>query len=173
MSEPLPWALDWPWCQDIGTRYLGMSPTPKATLSPIFRFLTQIGSKRVSFHIPKHAKQVVVLFNRKRLEAALVQMTGTLGVMVGMPSHRMCVRQPAKEPRHLILVLGTYHEVPMIGHHTVSKDRQLFSFECFDQNAVKRFVVLRFLEQGEPSDGPVEDVKATSRGTNSRTAWHR
>ena len=62
MSEPLPWAFDWPCCQDIGTRYLGMSPKPQATPSPIFRFLTQIGLQHVSFHVPKHAKQVVVLF---------------------------------------------------------------------------------------------------------------
>jgi hypothetical protein len=123
MGEPLSRAFDWPRRQNIRTSYLGMTATPKTTPSPVFCLLAQIGSKRVPFHISKHAKQVIFLFDRKRLKAALVQMTGSFGVMVRMPSHCMGVGQPAKKSRHLIFVLGAYNEVPVIGHYAVSKDR--------------------------------------------------
>ena len=90
---------------------------------------------------------MVVLLDRKRLEASLIEMPRTLRSIVGVPAHRVRVGQPTKEIGQLPVRHRADDKVPMIGHHTVRKNRQRMASEGFLQNPFEGFVVLRLLQQ--------------------------
>ena len=77
-----------------------LSP-PQTAEGPVFCSLTQTGSQRIPLDISHHVQQVLILLNGKRLEAALVEVAGSLGAVMGVPPHGVRVRQPAEEVREL------------------------------------------------------------------------
>ena len=77
-----------------------------------------------------------VVFHRKRLEPALVQMARAFGVMVRMPPHGVRVRQPTKKGRELGVCLRPDHKMPVIGHHSVGKNGQRLPLDRLDRKSV-------------------------------------
>jgi site-specific DNA recombinase len=56
------------------------------------------------------------------LESTLVDMSGTGGMIVGVPAHAVRVRQPAAEVAQLAVALRPKHEMPVVGHQHKAKD---------------------------------------------------
>ena len=100
-------------------------------------------------------------------------MTGSLGMVMGVPTHGRFVGQPAEELGDLVLGCRPDNEVPMIGHQAVGKDRQPLSDAGLGHHPLKRLVVPRFLEQRESGHRSVEDVEADSRRTDTGSTRHR
>lgn len=71
---------------------------------------------------------MIVVFDGKRLEAPLIKMTGPGRVIMGVPAHRVRVREAAEESSQLAVASGTQDEMPMIGHYAVREkiDGELF-----------------------------------------------
>ena len=67
---------------------------------------------------------MLIFRNGKRLESSLVEVAGSLGVVMGVPAHGVRVRQPAEEVRELRVGLGPYEQVPVIWHDRVREDGQ-------------------------------------------------
>ena len=63
-----------------------------------------------------------IFFDWERLESALVKMSGSLSMVMRVPTHGVRMRQPAKEFGHLCIGLGLNDEVPVVRHHAVSVD---------------------------------------------------
>lgn len=93
-------------------------------------------------------------------------------MMMRMPTHGMCVRQPTEELRQLIIRRGLDDEMPMIWHHRVGANGERLALVRFGQDAFKRIEVLGFFEQRQASDRAIQHVEASTSGTNSGAAWH-
>ncbi len=77
---------------------------------------------------------MVALFDRKRLEATWIEMASSTGSMMGMPAHSVGMRKPTKECGDLIIGFTTDNKMPMVCHHTISKQVQWHSLCGFLQN---------------------------------------
>ena len=64
-----------------------VSRPPRAAESPVFCLFAQISPHWIAFHVPQHGIKVIVLFNRKRFEASLVEMPRPFRVVMSMPPH--------------------------------------------------------------------------------------
>ncbi len=81
----------------------------------------------------------------KRASPLVEMMTGSLGMVMGVPTHGRCVGQPAEELGDLVLGCRPDNEVPMIGHQAVGKDRQPLSDVGLGNHPFKRLPVPEFL----------------------------
>ena len=62
---------------------------------------------------------MVVFFNGKRFEPALVEMAAAGRVAMGVPALGMRVREPAQKLGELAVGLGPKHEMPVVGHQAI------------------------------------------------------
>ena len=91
---------------------------------------------------------------------------------MGVPPHRMRVRQPPEKIGELRIRLRTDDEVPVIRHHGVRENRQGLSLERLFQNAIEGFIVFLLLKQRQPSHSAVKHVEANISGANTRSSGH-
>jgi hypothetical protein len=66
---------------------------PTASPTPLPRVLNQVRSARIPLHITQQRVKMVVAFDGKTLEACLVEVACSGGVMVRVPTHRVRMRQ--------------------------------------------------------------------------------
>ncbi len=135
--------------------------------------LAKIRTERVAFHVTQNRQQVFVLFDRKRLESPLVQVSRAFRVVMRVPAHRMRVREPPEKIGYVEFCCRPDHKMPMIGHHAIREDGQRYTLEGFPQHSLERLVVFWFLEQRKSRDRAVQDVKANTVWTNAWSTWHR
>lgn len=146
--------------------------SPATAKPPIFCQHGQVGPHRITLDIAKHGTQMIVLFDRKRLESTLVEMSRALRLVMCMPAHRVRVRKPTEKTRQLILAIRPHYKMPMIWHHTIRENRQGFPFKRLFKYKLERFVVFDLFEQRKPSNRSIEHMKASSGGTNAWAARH-
>ena len=103
LRYPLAWPIKGPGSKKVRVEFGSMLAPPHTTPAPVLCPLTKISSKRIAFDVTQNGQQVLVFFDGKGLKPALIEMAGPLGVMMGVPTHRMGVGQPPKEPGHLFL----------------------------------------------------------------------
>ena len=103
--------------------------------------LHEIRPQRVAFHIPHHRQQVIVLLDRKRLEAALVQRTGSSRAMRSVPALRMRDRHPSHELRQFSIPAGPKHKVPMVGKQAPSQDPHRHALLRLGQHLLEGFII--------------------------------
>jgi hypothetical protein len=88
---------------------------------PFFSLLTESSSQRISFNLTQDGHQMRVFFNRKSFETTLIEVPCTSGAMMGVPTHRMRMRQPAKEIDELMCRLWADDKRPVIRHNRIAK----------------------------------------------------
>jgi hypothetical protein len=115
---------------------------------------------------------MIVFFDRKRFESALVKMPCPFGMMVSVPAHCVGISEPAKESRDLVLGLRPNHKVPVVRHHAVGKDWQPFPSKCLGYHPIERVIVLGFFKQRQPSHRSVENMKTGASRANARSSRH-
>lgn len=103
MPWPVPWASDRPVGQKLPRFGIAVVVTPGAGPAPCFRALRQIRPNRVAFHVTQHGVEMIVRFDWKRLEAALVKVPGARSMVMGMPALGMRNRKPTKELGNLLV----------------------------------------------------------------------
>ena len=90
---------------------------------------------------------MIVVFDGKRLEPALLKVAGTERFVMRMPAHRVRLRQPPQKVGQLPVLKRPQHEMPVIGHHAIGKDLQWKPLVGFDQEPLKRLVIRVILKQ--------------------------
>jgi hypothetical protein len=83
--------------------------------------LHQLGGQRVSLDISKYRQEVMVLLNRKGLEAARPE-TPRCCVSFAMPAD-VAAEQPMHPPREIVVMIWTQHEVHVVRHEARRKER--------------------------------------------------
>src|SRR5688572_1088301 len=116
---------------------------------------------------------MLVVLNRKCLEATLIQMAGARRVIMGMPTHGVRVCQPAEKIGQLMVGLRSQYEMPMIGHHAIREDADWDALVGFLENTLEGFIVGVFLEQRQPRHRPIQGMVHVPSRRISRTARHR
>ena len=84
-------------------------PTMQTAPAPLFGTTHQIRPQRVALDITSHRKQMLVLLNRKGLEASLIEVPRPDGLAKRMPALRVRERQPADEFRKFAIRFGPHH----------------------------------------------------------------
>ena len=171
--NPGPWLWNWPLTEQLTRFCASRRSAPQASVFPVFRTCTQIGTQRISFNVSQHGQQVLVPFNRECLKATLIQMPRSFGVVVSMPTHRMRVCQPAEEFGELRVGLRLYYEMPMIGHDNIRINGKRNTAIRQSKYAVKGFIVTFLFKQGQSSNRSIDYMKASSRGAVSWSSWHQ
>src|SRR5260221_8171815 len=111
-------------------------------------------------------------FDRKGLEAALVNMAGTRHVVVSVPAHAVRVRHPAAKVAEIAVVFGPEDKMPMVGHQHKGQNPHGALLQGFGHDAEKRRVIGWLFKQRQPCHGTIEGmVNNATRGLSS-TARH-
>ena len=110
--------------------------------------------------------QILFFLDWERFQASLLQVSCSLCLVVCVPVHRVGVGQPPKEECHLVLGFGPDHEMAVIGHHAIGKDRQLFPLIGIRDQLLKKFIVLGFLKERQSGDRTSEHIKANAGREN-------
>ena len=120
----------------------------------------QFRPRRVAFHIPADPPHMPVSLDGKRLEAALVQLAGAGGMMVGVPALGVGEGQPAHEigKQFFLPAPRPEHEVEMIGHQHIRENPQREMPVRFGERALKGGVVGVVDEDRRPRGGPVDHM---------------
>ena len=85
--------------------------------------------------------KVVVILDGKALEASLIQMPSSSGVVVGVVSHRVCAANPLAKSPHLSIDQRANHQMPMIGHDLVRKQLHSVKLQRFSGRSILQTVV--------------------------------
>ena len=83
---------------------------------PLLGLLHQFGAERISLDVADDLQQVLIRLHLKRFKTALIQMAGSSGVIMGVPTHGVGHRQLPKKLTDLIVSRRTHDKMPMIGH---------------------------------------------------------
>ena len=144
----------------------------RGTPLPDFRKLNEIGSHRVPLDVSHHRQQVSVGLDRKRLETPLIQVPGTAGFVVRMPTHRVHHSQPPEELAHLIAGFGPDNKMPVVGHchHGINWQRHNLPRLC--DSTHERGIVFRVFKNRQSSHRSIQNVERFTCWTISFCACH-
>ena len=145
---------------------------PQARPPPRLGRLDQPGPQRVAFHIPHHGQEMLVRFDRERLEAALVERAGAGRPMRGVPALRLGHRQSPQELRQFAIPTGPEHEVPMVRQDAPRQQSHRHAGFRFLDHLFERFEVPFFAEDAHPPHGSIEHMVDVSPAGNSQASWH-
>ena len=140
---------------------------------PVFRKLNEVGSHGIPFDVSHHRQQMSVGLDRKRFETPLIQMSGTAGLAMSVPTHRVHNRQATEELAHLIAGFRSDDKVPVIGHRHHGINWQRHYFPCLCDHMHERGVVFRLFKNRQPSHRPVENVEHFTCRTIAFRTCHR
>jgi hypothetical protein len=137
---------------------------------PTIRRANQFAPYRVAFDIPQHGQQVIILFDRKRLEPPLPEVS-TGFVMLVIPSH-MGVLYPVHPRAEVAIGLRLHDQMEVIGHVAVAEDRQRQFDAGVADGLDEGLVVFGFMEDLIPGVTTVDDVVADATQRGSCSAWY-
>ena len=153
-------------------RVVGLQAGPGGAPAPFFGRVDEPGPQRIPLDVAHHREQMFVALHGERFEAALIEVAGAAGAVVGVPPHGVRHAQPAEKLADLVGLGRTDDEMPMIGHHDQGEDRQRRVGPGLVEHAEKRGVVVGLFEQREPRHRAIEHVEHLTRRTNSLTTRH-
>ncbi len=84
---------------------------------------------------------MVVSLDREALETAPIQMSGADRPVCDPPAHRVRLRQPTEESRHLVVSLRPDDEMPMIGQDAKREDADRVASVSLDHDTLERVEV--------------------------------
>lgn len=171
--DPIAWTLDRPITQPGGLFGIILLPPPEARPSPVLCLADQFGSECVASHITGDGQEVLIRLDRKRLEAALIDRTGSGGVVRRKPSLRMGDGDPAENFRQFPVMPWPEEEMPVIRHEAVGRDPQAGLSMGFRENLLKSGIVSGRFKQGEAAHSAIQDVVGEIAGSKAGTAWQR
>ena len=140
--------------------------------SPVFRRRDQSDPRGIALHMVHYGIEILVAFQRKRLEAALIEIPIADAEIGPLPALSVHVGHPLHEAGEVAVVLRPEDKVPMIGHPAVGTDPHGGSAKGLLHHVLKRLVVLLRAELPHPADAAVENVKEHSSGGDSSDSWH-
>lgn len=97
-------------------------PIVKASETPVLCSRNQSRGQRVAFDIATDDEKVVIALNWKVFESALVQVTLSNGLVMGMVPRGMRHRHPVLQAPHLAIFPRRKDHVPMIGYPLVGEE---------------------------------------------------
>ena len=112
--------------------------------------------------------------DRKRLEAALVDVAHAGRAVMGVPALRVGDGEPAEEFGDLLVLPlpRPDDEVPMVAHQRVAEDSQRNSLVGFFDHPLEGGEVGRLFEQPQPAIGSIEHMVRITTHDGSSTARH-
>ena len=121
--------------------------------------LDQTRSQGVAFDIAAYLEEMVVLLDWKGLEPALIQVTCTNIVIMGVPTLRVRQGQPMAKSGQLAIASRPKHQMSMVGQQAISQQSHPWNvLEGFAQNPLKGGVVTVFLKDRQASVGAIENM---------------
>jgi len=97
-----------------------MSPTEQAAPSPGIGSLYEICLQGISFHVTVYGVEVLIALHRKRLESALIKVSGARAMAMSVPLLHAGESKPSRKFRKPTIVFGPDNQMPVIGHHNNS-----------------------------------------------------
>ena len=99
-----------------------------------------------------------IALDRKRLEAALINMSRPSAVAMRMPPLRVRETEPAHKPRQFAIFVRLQDQVPVIRHQSKGEDFRPGSFHSRDQNPFKRLEIGVIIKDPHPAVRTVQDM---------------
>jgi hypothetical protein len=112
----------------------------------------------VALDVPAHDQQVVIILDRKALEAPLVDMTAPHRVVVNVPALRMGHGKPRHKAGEITVISRPQDQMPVRGHHAIGKDRHPQAHVGLLENLLKGPVISGVGKQRRACVPPVENV---------------
>jgi hypothetical protein len=109
----------------------------------------------VALEVLADQQQVLVVVNRKTLEASLIAVPLATGPVVGLQSPHLGQRDPPHEVTQTALFHSLEHKLPVNGQSLLPKKPAGVPFQSRSQDLLKSIVVLRLVELVRPGGAPV------------------
>ncbi len=94
-----------------------MLANPKASKRPAFSALYHVRTQGISFDVPIDLVKILIRFDGKRFETALIDMTVAHHIVVLLPASYMRHGQTLHETPEVSVIFWPHHKMPVIGHH--------------------------------------------------------
>ena len=121
---------DWPLTHQGLLLGVAIGLPPQATPPPGFCWCDQSRSERVAFHRATHRQKMFIGLYDKGFEAALIEMSCSHRLPMGMPPLRMGEREPVHEARQVAILSWLNDEIPVVGHDAVGRRIETRSQAC-------------------------------------------
>lgn len=144
-----------------------MFPNPQSAVGPLLGAVDQIRSQRISFDVAIDLVEMRIGFNRKRLEATLVDVALSGHVVIRLPTSDMRHRQPLHESPQVAVILRPQNKMPMIGHQAITSNPHRSLFQSVSDDAFKRQEILVVKKQLVLTNAPIKNVKNEPTGRDS------
>ena len=115
---------------------------------------------------------MVVVLDRKCLEASLIQMSAAGRVMVSVPALRVRQRQPAQKRGQFAILFRPKEEMPMVRHETIAEQPNVGPVHRFDKNPLERLEIGILLEQRPPGHASIGRMVNITPGSDASDSWH-
>jgi len=130
----------------------------EACVGPLFGAVAEAGGEGVALDVATEGEEIVVAFDGKAFEAALVKMAIPDGVVRHPPAHGVGMGEAAEEIGQFAFLLGPDDEMPVRGHDAVGEKRKGAAFVSFEDDSLEGVVVGVAAEHLHLADRAIEDV---------------
>jgi len=131
----------------------------------------QSGAQRISFYVPDHRQEVLVLLDRKGLEPALPNVAARVVPAVVAPNVRC--KQPLHPPTQLTISVRPDHQVEVVRHQTPSQDPHRRACTGLLNKLDEPLVVVIIVKHILPRVASVQNVVANPSDRSSCGSWDR
>lgn len=114
----------------------------------------------------------MIVSDRNRLVASLVNCSLSLKSAMHLPSSGMSGCQPMHEARERAVDVGREQKMPVVWHHTVRKKRNAVPVDSRNENVLERGVVSCSFKESRTFRSSVDDVKEQTRSRSARASGH-
>jgi hypothetical protein len=115
---------------------------------------------------------MLVLLDGKTFESSLIERAGSGRVMVRVPALSMGHGEQAHEFAQFPVLARPEHEMPVVGHQTVTDDSDGQLLVGSLDDLLHRYVIRVVVEQTAASDGSVQNVIGDTARRYPQTPWH-
>lgn len=136
-----------------------MLANPKASKRPAFSALYHVRTQGISFDVPIDLVKILIRFDGKRFETALIDMTVAHHIVVLLPASYMRHGQTLHETPEVSVIFWPHHKMPVIGHQAITQNAHRTLFKRVRNDPFKRQVVLVVEKQLVFSHAPVKNVE--------------
>jgi hypothetical protein len=118
----------------------------------------QSGTQGVSLGVTADRDEVLIALDRKAFESSLVDVPLTGGMGVGAVTHGVGGCHPTEKLAHRPILLGSQHQVPMVGHQLVTVQLDFVQLESLGENSLEGLEVFVFVENSGPTIATVQGM---------------
>ena len=152
---PVGWARDG---AGVEGGSFGGTALRKTAPSPVLSLCHESRAEGITLDVPRDREIMGVVLDGKGLKSALIEVSRSGGLVLGVPPLGMGERKPTHEAREVVVGAGPDDQVEVIGHDAVGEEPNGDSLVGLGQDVYEGVVVASVLKKSEASVRSVQNM---------------